>query len=106
MGDVAENEVYVLQNNRGLDEYQSAKMKMIVERHPETSYQEKSFPYTWNESGMAQLFAEIYNKDTRYCPEAKCWYTYYEGAWRKDVGSHLVSAKIVEFYQLMVLYCG
>ena len=107
VADVAENEVYALSNGRTFkDPKIGAKLEEIKYRRPESNYQKDSFPYTWNESGMAQLFAEIYNKDTRYCPEAKCWYTYYEGAWRKDVGSHLVSAKIVEFYQLMSLYCG
>jgi len=82
------------------------KMAYISEQRPERSYQDSATGYSWNESGMAQLFAECYSNDTRYCPEAKSWYTYSAGAWRKDVGAHLVSAKITEFYQLMVLYCS
>ena len=42
----------------------------------------------------------------RYCPEAKSWFTYSEGAWRKDIGSLLVAEKIKEFCRLMALYCG
>ena len=101
------NGEYELANGRKIENLQvAAKMDLISARRPERSYQDSATGYSWNESGMAQLFAECYETDTRYCPEAKSWYTYSEGAWRKDVGSHLVSAKIIEFYQLMVLYCG
>ena len=55
---------------------------------------------------MAELFSECYKNDTRYCPEAKSWFTYSEGAWRKDTGSLLVAEKIKEFCRLMALYCG
>ena len=51
---------------------------------------------------MAELFSECYKNDTRYCPEAKSWFTYSEGAWRKDTGSLLVAEKIKEFCRLML----
>ena len=84
----------------------SEKMDLISQRKPETDYKNSATGYSWNESGMAQLFAECYNANTRYCPEAKSWYTYDNGAWRKDIGAHLVSSKITEFYQIMILYCS
>ena len=62
--------------------------------------------YSWDEAGMADLFSECYDHDTRYCPEAKSWYTYDGGKWQKDVGSLLVSNKIKEFVRIMALYCG
>ena len=84
----------------------SKKMYYIKSVHPETAFQEESTGYSWDEAGMADLFSECYQNDTRYCPEAKSWYTYDHGKWCKDVGSLLVSGKIKEFVRLMALYCG
>lgn len=84
----------------------SEKMFYIKQTQPERSSQDDNSGYSWDEAGMADLFSECYQNDTRYCPEAKCWYTYSDGAWRKDIGSLLVSGKIKEFCRLMVLYCG
>lgn len=89
-----------------MDEEQSNKMAYIKEAQPEKNYQANSTGYSWDESGMAELFSECYQNDTRFCPEAKSWYTYSNGAWRKDVGSLLVAEKIKEFCRLMGLYCG
>lgn len=88
-----------------LSEELSQKMFYIMSVHPE-SRQLDNTGYSWDESGMAELFSECYKNNTRYCPEAKSWYTYDNGAWRKDVGSLLVAEKIKEFTRLMVLYCG
>lgn len=99
--------LFQLSNGRYiLDEEVSRKMFLIKEKHPETSHQISSTGYSWDESGMAELFSECYENDARYCPEAKCWFTYSEGAWRKDIGSLLVAEKIKEFCRLMALYCG
>lgn len=84
----------------------SEKLAYIKEQRPESSYQEGKTPYEWNEQGMADLFSECYDKDTCYCAEAKCWYTYEGGRWQKDVGALLVSSKIKEFVRLMTLYCA
>lgn len=89
-----------------LDKEISSKMYKIVSLHPERSHPVSGTGYSWDETGMAELFAQCYENDTRYCPEAKMWYTYSEGAWRKDVGSLLVAEKIKEFFRIMVLYCG
>lgn len=83
----------------------SAKMFTIKRIRPE-AFQDGSSGYSWDESGMAELFAECYSGDTRYCPERKSWYTYDGGRWVKDADALLVSAKIREFVRLMVLYCG
>lgn len=100
-----DDSLFTLSNGRTIvDPAVSDKMRMIVGKNPSQNYQSNAIGYSWNESGMAQLFAECYDADTRYCPEVKSWFTYSDGAWRKDVGAHLVSSKIVEFYQLMVLY--
>ena len=71
-----------------LSEELSRKMFYIMNAHPESRQLDNS-GYSWDESGMAELFSECYKNDTRYCPEAKSWYTYDNGAWRKDVGSLL-----------------
>lgn len=82
----------------------SRKMRIIAEEHPEISIPKEGVGYAWNEIGMAQLFARCYEEDTKFCAEAKSWYTYSDGAWRKDTGALLVSAKMKEFYQLLLIY--
>ena len=101
------NELFQLSNGRYITSVAiSQKMYYIKSVHPELPYQENSTGYSWDEAGMADLFSECYRNDTRYCTEAKSWYTYEGGRWQKDVGSLLVSAKIKEFVRLMALYCG
>lgn len=103
---VEDKELFRLNNGRYImSEELSDKMFYIKRIQPE-SYQPDNSGYSWDESGMAELFSECYRNDTRYCPEGKSWYTYDKGAWRKDVGSLLVAEKIKEFTRLMVLYCG
>ena len=103
---MAESEFLTLRNGRCiLDEDLSEKMQKIKDSHPEV-VDDTSSGYEWSEMGMANLFGELYNKEARYCPEHKCWYTYHEGAWRKDEGAILVSEKIKDFVRLMILYCG
>lgn len=100
------SEFFCLRNGRYImSEELSAKMYYIKKIQPE-SYQADSSGYSWDESGMAELFSECYENDTRYCPENKTWYTYDGGRWKKDVGAILVSEKIKEFVRLMSLYCG
>ena len=107
MSEYNPEELFQLENGRYITSVElSDKMRYIKEHHPETFTQENSTGYSWDEAGMADLFSECYNHDTRYCPEAKSWYTYDHGKWQKDVGSLLVSAKIKEFTRLMSLYCG
>ena len=101
------DELFQLSNGRYItSEEISRKMFYIKSVHPELPYQENSTGYSWDEAGMADLFSECYAQDTRFCPEAKSWYTYDSGKWQKDVGALLVSAKIKEFVRLMALYCG
>ena len=107
MAEYNPEELFQLSNGRYITSPEiSKKMSYIKDAHPELPYQEDSTGYSWDEAGMADLFSECYKNDTRYCPEAKSWYTYEEGRWQKDVGSLLVSAKIKEFVRLMALYCG
>lgn len=87
------------------DAHISDKMYRLKEIRPETG-QEDSTNYSRDESGMAELFANLYEDDTRYCPERKCWYTYDNGCWRKDSDALLVSNKIREFVRLLAMYCG
>ena len=97
---------YRLMNGRCIvDTELSRKMLRIHDRHPEQAYQEDSTGYTWDEAGMADLFSECYREDTRYCPEAKSWYTYDGISWVKDTGSLLIAGKIKEFSRLLSLYC-
>ena len=97
---------FKLSNGRAImDEDLSDKMYKIKSHHPESADQTSS-GFEWSEMGMANLFGMLYNEEARYCPEHKCWYTYFEGAWRKDEGAILVSEKIKDFVRLMILYCG
>lgn len=101
-----ENELFQLSNGRYIaDEKISEKMTIIKSNAPEGAGEDDT-GFSWDESGMADLFAECYKNDTRYCPERKSWYTYSGGKWVKDAGSILISTKIREFVRLMVLYCG
>lgn len=88
-----------------MDEDLSEKMYTIKSYHPEKA-DEYSSGFEWSEMGMANLFGILYNREARYCTEHKSWYTYFEGAWRKDEGAILVSEKIKDFVRLMILYCG
>ena len=83
----------------------SHKMYQIYNAHPESN-NENSSGYEWSEMGMANLFGMLYEKEARYCPEHKSWYTYHEGAWRKDEGAILISEKLKDFVRLMIIYCG
>ena len=101
-----DRELFELRNGRIiLDEELSGKMYTIKSHHPEKA-DETSSGFEWSEMGMANLFGILYNKEARYCTEHKSWYTYHEGAWRKDEGGILVSEKIKDFVRLMILYCG
>ena len=82
----------------------AAKLYYISSQHPEQR-QRTDTGFSWDEMGMGQLFAECYKHNTRKCPEAKSWFTYDRGVWRRDVGDTLVSEKIKEFVRLMTLYC-
>lgn len=107
MAEYNPEELFQLSNGRYITSPEiSKKMSYIKDAHPELPYQEDSTGYSWDEAGMADLFSECYKNDTRYCPEAKSWYTYEDGRWQKDVGALLVAAKIKEFVRLMALYCG
>lgn len=99
-------ELFVLQSGRAiLSEELSEKMYKIKYYHPERP-DENGESFEWSEMGMASLFGLIYSENARYCPERNSWYTYYDGAWRKDTRAVLVSEKIKEFTRLMILYCG
>lgn len=98
--------LFKLKNGRYIaSEEISKKFEIIYNLSPE-SPQPYDSGFSWDESGMSELFAECYNENTRYCPERKSWYTYDSGRWVKDVEGLLVSNKIREFVRLMVLYCG
>ena len=98
-------EFFKMRNNRVImDEDLSMKMYTIKEYHPESINNEDS-GFEWSEMGMANLFGMLYRQEARFCPEHKSWYTYHEGAWRKDEGGILVSEKIKDFVRLMILYC-
>lgn len=103
---LSDRELFELRNGRVImDEDLSEKMYVIKSYHPEKA-DETSSGFEWSEMGMANLFGMLYNKEARYCTEHKSWYTYFEGAWRKDEGAILVSEKIKDFVRLMILYCG
>lgn len=99
-------ELFQLRNGRMvLDEMISEKMYSIKDLHPE-SYDDNSTGFEWNDFGMACLFGQLYRSEARYCMEHKSWYTYFDGAWRKDEGGILVGEKLKDFVRMMLLYCG
>lgn len=99
-------ELFQLHDGRYIaDEEISRKMFYIKQVCPETFHREDT-GYSWDDSGMAELFSECYKNDTRYCAEMKSWFTYEKGVWHRDVEGLLLSKKVREFVRLMVLYCG
>lgn len=99
-------ELFELRNGRVImDDTLSEKMYTIKHYHPEKA-DETSSGFEWSEMGMANLFGLLYAQEARYCPEHKSWFTYHEGAWRRDEGAILVSEKVKDFVRLMILYCG
>ena len=65
-----EQALFQLSNGRYImDEAQSRVMFQIKEAQPEHSHPISGTGYSWDESGMAELFSECYKNDTRYCPE-------------------------------------
>ena len=101
-----EEEYYqVLDSGVFLTGMPAEKMRIIVAERPDQRKQD-STGYSWDDAGMADLFALVYSDTTRYCAERRSWYTYYDGAWRQDVDSLLVGEKIKDFYTLMTVYCS
>lgn len=88
-----------------MDEDYSEKMYLIKQYKPE-QLDETSSGFEWSEIGMANLFGLLYQSEVRYCPEHKSWYTYLNGAWRKDEGAILASEKLKDFVRLMIIYTG
>ena len=97
-------ENYQLKDGRVLDSVsESKKMYKLKEEAPETARRDMT-NYSLNEAGMADLFAKLFEEDTRYCPEYKSWFTYDEGAWRRDVEGLLLSQKVKLFVNLLLLH--
>ena len=92
------------------DEEAQAKLVEIRRIHPEKNIKEeetnekRSVPYTWDEAGMSEVFSEVYMKEARFCPQTKCWYAYNGKWWEKDDGSLIVSSKIKEFRNILMVY--
>ena len=104
---MADDILFTLSSGKQIEDPKiSEKMMILSGVKPEKSNPVKGLGYSLDECGMAELFAECYRDDVRYCPEQKMWYTYWDGAWRRDVGASLVASRIKEFYQLLFLYCG
>lgn len=99
-------ELFQLHNGRYIaSEEISKKMAYIKEVHPEYPPID-STGYSWDEAGMADLFAECYMHSARYCPERKSWMSWSDGRWVMDTGALIAAANIKEFVRLMSLYCG
>ena len=82
-----------------LDEEQSNIYQKIIDAQPHYSNQ-----YSWSELSMADLFADCYRHNTRYCPDTKCWYVYDGTIWVKDNGDILVNDRLKEFVRLLTIY--
>lgn len=78
----------------------SAVFTTIVKEHPHFNRD-----YHWDEMSMAELFALCYESSTRFCPEAKAWYSYDGTRWVRDSGALLAQERLKEFTRLMQLYC-
>ena len=101
-----ENDLFQLKDGRFVtDERISEKLYYIKKTHPEYPPADNT-GYSWDEAGMADLFAECYKEETAYCPEMKSWLVYDDGIWNIDSGALRIAGKIKEFVRIMSLYCG
>ena len=101
-----ENDLFQLKDGRFIaKENISKKLYHIKEAHPEYPPANDT-GYSWDEAGMADLFAECYKEEVAFCPEMKSWLVYEGGVWIIDKGALLVAGKIKEFVRIMALYCG
>ena len=95
-------EFFKLRNGQYImSEYASKRFSSIVDSNPDYNSELR-----WDEMSMAELFADIYKDDTRYCTEHKCWYTYNGSVWERDLGSLIASERMKEFTRLLHLYAG
>ena len=93
-------ERYKLGNGQYIESIeQSRVMSIISAAHPE-----KNLDYPWDESGMSQLFGECYSYNTKFCSTSNTWYSYSDGAWRKDTGALIVAERVKEFCRLIFFY--
>ena len=57
---------FILSNGRTIQNVAaSRKMMKLIDKAPERSHQISGTGYSWDESGMAQLFAELYEEEDR-----------------------------------------
>lgn len=97
---MADEELLKLNDGRFfLDKEQSDIYQKIINARPHFSNQ-----YSWSELSMADLFADCYRHNTRYCPDTKCWFVYNGIVWVRDQGDILVNDRLKEFVRLLSLY--
>jgi len=97
-------ERYSLKNNEVLESDDlSIRMQKLIKLKPLEHTPGKT-DYTWDEIGLADLFADLYRDVARYCVEHKTWYTFYTGKWHKDTDSVYVAEKFKEFKLLLQIY--
>lgn len=81
-----------------------AKLDKLKELHPESYSAEYFMLYGRDEIGLAQLFSDVYENDTRFCPDANAWYTYTDGVWKSDRKGVLAAKKLMDFARLLTMY--
>lgn len=88
-----------------MDEDLSQKLFIIARENP-ASTSADSTGYVWNDEGLADLFAKIYEYEVRYVPLWKSWYAYENGRWTKDIEGLICENKLGEFMALMRTYAS
>lgn len=89
-----------------MDERVSAKLTLLKSLKPDEKFRDTDTGYSWDDAGFGDLYAELYEKETRYCPEAKSWYSWDGTRWVRDVEDLIVSDKVKEFFRVLLLYCS
>ena len=64
----------------------------------------KSFIYSWDDLGMANLMRDCYTDSICYCPQNQCWYIWQDGRWVKQGEDGLVHDQLETVLNLLLLY--
>ena len=90
---------YELKNGAIIENDKQARiMQWLIDEHPQIC---SDYPYS--DTGMAQLFMDIFCDNLRYCPENKHWYKW-EGYWHGKADKSSATEQLIELLSLLRLY--
>ena len=64
-----------------------------------------AYQYPKNDIGIANLYSDIFKKNTRFCDDNGNWYCYNDGYWEHDRHEVKIQEKMQRLLQIMLMYC-